>query len=208
LKKSATQIGLAGEYVPASPIRAAFWARATAALKRIAERADESSLQRAVAAPTDAGALARAISDYSWVSGAVEELDPLAALIARGAEQKVELLKVAGGALPVSNVAKLLGISRQAVDKRRREGKLLAIPRGADYVYPACEFADDGVVPGLAEILGQFGLQRSWAALAFLVTPDDQLGGLSPLKALQRNDARLREPTLRLARAAAGDGFS
>jgi hypothetical protein len=194
--------------VPATPIRAAFWARASAALKRIAERADESSLQRAVAAPTDAGALARAISDYSGGSGAVEDLDPLAALIARGAEQKVELLKHAGGALPVSNVAKLLGISRQAVDKRRREGKLLAIPRGADYVYPACEFADDGVVPGLAEILGQFGLQRSWAALAFLVTPDDQLGGLSPLKALQRNDARLREPTLRLARAAAGDGFS
>ncbi len=208
LKKSATQIGPAGEYVPATPIRAAFWARASAALKRIAERADESSLQRAVAAPTDAGALARAISDYSGGSGAVEDLDPLAALIARGAEQKVELLKHAGGALPVSNVAKLLGISRQAVDKRRREGKLLAIPRGADYVYPACEFADDGVVLGLAEILGQFGLQRSWAALAFLVTPDDQLGGLSPLKALQRNDARLREPILRLARAAAGDGFS
>src|SRR5258708_5190068 len=114
LKKSATQIGPAGEYVPATPIRAAFWARASAALKRIAERADESSLQRALAAPPDAGALPRAISDYSW-----------------------------GG-----------------------------------------------------------------AALAFLVAPDDQLGGLSPLKALQRNAARLREPTLRLARAAAGDGFS
>ena len=206
-KKSPAQIGLAGEYVPVSPIRAAFWARATTALRRIAERADESSLQRAVAAPTDAGALARAISDYSGVSDTVDVLDPLAALIARGAEQKVELLKDAGGALPVSDVAKLLGISRQAVDKRRREGKLLAIPRGADYLYPACEFADDGVVPGLADILGQFGQQRSWAALAFLVTPDDQLGGLSPLQVLQQNDASLREPTLRLARAAAGDGF-
>jgi len=78
-KKSATQTGLVlNEYVPASPIRAAFWARATTALKRIAERADETSLERAVAAPTDAGALARAISDYPGIVGAVEELDPLA----------------------------------------------------------------------------------------------------------------------------------
>ena len=46
------------------------------------------------------------------------------------------------------------------------------------------------------------------AALAFLITPDDQLGTLSPLEALQKKDARLKERTLRLARAAAGDGFS
>src|SRR5579862_4127710 len=83
-------------------IRAAFWARATTALKRITERADETSLERAVAAPTDAGALARAISDYPGIGGAVEELDPLAAAIARGAEQKVELLKQAGGALSIT----------------------------------------------------------------------------------------------------------
>jgi hypothetical protein len=208
-KKSATQAGLVlNDYVPASPIRAAFWARATTALKRIAERADETSLERAVAAPTDAGALARAMSDYPGIGDAVEELDPLAAAIARGAEQKVEILKQAGGALPVSDVAKLLGISRQAVDKRRRESKLLAVPRGADYVYPACGFADGEIVPGLTEILGQFGQQRSWAVLAFLVTPDDQLGTLSPLEALQKKDAKLKERTLRLARAAAGDGFS
>ena len=96
-KKSATQTGLVlNEYVPASPIRAAFWARATTALKRIAELADETSLERAVAAPTDAGTLARAISDYPGIGGAVEELDPLAAAIARGAEQKVELAEAGG----------------------------------------------------------------------------------------------------------------
>lgn len=194
-------------YVPGSPIRAAFWARATTALKQIAERADETSLQRAVAAPTDAGALARAISDNAILGGAVEELDPLAALIARGAEQKLELLQRAGGTLPVSDVAKLLGISRQAVDKRRREGKLLAVPRGADYAYPACQFENGDVVPGLAEILEQTDPKRAWGTLAFLITADDQLGGLSPLEALRRNDVNLKETMLRLARAASGDGF-
>ena len=195
------------EFAPGSPIREAFWARASAALKQIAEHADEQSLQRAVAAPTDAGAVARAISDSAVMTSAVAELDPLAALIAKGAGQKLELLKQAGGVLSVSDVARLLRISRQAVDKRRREGKLLAVARGADYAYPACQFDDDHVVPGLAELLGHIGREPAWAALAFLVTPDDRLGDQAPLAVLRSKDEKLKELTLRLARAVAGDGF-
>lgn len=195
------------EFAPGSPIREAFWARASAALKHIAEHADEQSLQRAVAAPTDAGAVARAISDSTVMTGAVAELDPLAALIAKGAGQKLELLKEAGGVLSVSDVARLLRISRQAVDKRRREGKLLAVARGADYAYPACQFDDDHVVPGLTELLGHIGREPTWAALAFLVTPDNRLGDLTPLAVFRSKDEKLKELTLRLARAVAGDGF-
>ena len=195
------------EFAPGSPIREAFWARASAALKQIAEHADEQSLQRAVAAPTDAGAVARAISDSAVMTSAVAELDPLAALIARSAEQKLELLKQAGEVLSVSDVARLLRISRQAVDKRRREGKLLAVARGADYAYPACQFDDDQVVPGLTELLGHIGREPAWAALAFLVTPDDRLGDEAPLAVLRSKDEKLKELTLRLARAVASDGF-
>src|ERR1700722_9390793 len=195
------------EFAPGSPIREAFWARASAALKQIAEHADEQSLQRAVAAPTDAGAVARAISDSAVMTSAVAELDPLAALIAKGAGQKLELLKQAGGVLSVSDVARLLRISRQAVDKRRREGKLLAVARGADYAYPACQFDDDHVVPGLTELLGHIGREPTWATLAFLVTPDDRLGDQAPLAVLRSKNEKLKELTLRLARAVAGDGF-
>jgi hypothetical protein len=195
------------EFALGSPIREAFWARASAALKQIAEHADEQSLQRAVAAPTDAGAVARAISDSTVMTNAMAELDPLAALIARGAGQKLELLKQAGGVLSVSDVARLLRISRQAVDKRRREGKLLAVTRGADYAYPACQFDDDQVVPGLTELLGHIGREPTWAALAFLVTPDDRLGEQAPLAVLRGKNEKLKELTLRLARAVAGDGF-
>jgi hypothetical protein len=195
------------EFASASPIREAFWARASAVLKQIAEHADEQSLQRAVAAPTDAGAVARAISDSAAMTSAVAELDPLAALIAKGATQKLELLKQAGGVLSVSDVARLLRISRQAVDKRRREGKLLAVPRGADYAYPACQFDEDRVVPGLTELLGHIGPEPTWAALAFLITPDDRLEDLTPLAVLRGKDEKLKELTLRLARAVAGDGF-
>src|SRR4051812_19880735 len=126
------------DFALGSPIREAFWTRASAALKQIAEHADERSLQRAVAAPTDAGAVARAISDSAVMTSAVSELDPLAALIARGAGQKLELLKQAGGVLSVSDVARLLRSSRQAVDKRRCAGQLLSVAGGAGYTHPAC----------------------------------------------------------------------
>jgi hypothetical protein len=139
--------------------------------------------------------------------GAVAELDPLAALIAKGAGQKLELLKQAGGVLSVSDVARLLRISRQAVDKRRREGKPPAVARGADYAYPACQFDDDQVVPGLTELLANIGREPTWATLAFLVTPDDRLGELAPLAVLRGKDEKLKQLTLRLARAVAGDGF-
>jgi hypothetical protein len=68
---------------------------------------------RAVSAPTDAGALARTISDTLPADNASSEIDPLASLIARGSS---------------SGISRRLLISRQAVDKRRREGKLLAVP--------------------------------------------------------------------------------
>jgi len=190
-----------------SPIRAAFRERASAALKRIVEEAEEDALIRAVSAPTDAGALARAISETLPTDSASSELDPLASLIARGAEQKLELLKQAGGGLSASDVSRLLHISRQAVDKRRREGKLLAVPRGSDYAYPACQFEDDRAIPGLPEMLAARTVDHPWATLAFLVTAEDELG-CSPVQALQHQDPKLKDRAIRLARVAAGgDGF-
>ena len=190
-----------------SPIRVAFWGRASAALKRIVEEAEEEALIRAVSAPTDAGVLARAISETLPTDRASNELDPLASLIARGAEQKLELLKQAGGGLSASDVARLLHISRQAVDKRRREGKLLAVPRGSDYTYPACQFEDDRTIPGLPEMLAARTVDHPWATLAFLLTPEDELG-CSPVQALQHQDPKLKDRAMRLARVAAGgDGF-
>jgi hypothetical protein len=190
-----------------SPIRAAFWERASAALMRIVEEAEEEALIRAVSAPTDAGALARAISEILPTDKASSELDPLASLIARGAEQKLELLKQAGGGLSASDVSRLLHISRQAVDKRRREGKLLAVPRGSDYAYPACQFEDDRTIAGLPEMLLARTVDHPWATLAFLVTPKDELG-CSPLQALRHQDPKLKDRALRFARVAAGgDGF-
>jgi hypothetical protein len=183
-----------------SAVRSAFVERSAAAIARIASQADERKLQQALSASTDVGTLAAVLSDAEALGEGVRELDPMASLIARAVKHKAELIARAGGVLTVQQVAQLLGITRQAVDKRRRERKLLAIPRGGDFRYPAAQFSDGEVVAGLRDVLAAVGLQGPWGTLAFLVAPDDELEGESPLDWLKHHPGQLA-PVLRLARA-------
>ena len=129
----------------ASLLREAFQRRATEAIARATRVATPAALAEALSAPTDAGAVARLLSA---TVGQVDEettgtLDPLAAAIARGTEIKQRLVKEAGGLLTASQMGALLGgISRQAVDKRRRAGQLLAVRVGNDWRYPAIQVED------------------------------------------------------------------
>ncbi len=105
----------------------------------------------------------------------------MASLIARSVGHKADLITRVGGALSVQQVAQLLGISRQAVDKRRRERTLLAVLRGSDFHYPVAQFTDGEVVPGLREVLAAIGPEGPWGTLDFLTAADDELEGASPL---------------------------
>jgi hypothetical protein len=186
-------------------VRSAFVERSAAAIARIARYADEAKLQKALAAATDVGTLAAVLSDAEAVGEGVRELDPMASLIARSVRHKAEIITRAGGALNVQQVAELLGITRQAVDKRRRERKLLAVPRGSDFRYPAAQFTDGEVVAGLRDVLAAIGLQGPWGTLDFLTAGDDELEGETPLGWLKRYPDQL-EPVLRLARGQGGHG--
>jgi hypothetical protein len=177
-------------------IRGAFAVRSLEAVSRMALKSSEDTICRAVSAPTDIGALARAVSEEA-ASPAVSELDEKAELLARGAELKEELIRRAGGYLSASEVSKLLGISRQAVDKRRRSGKLIAVPIKGDNAYPRCQFDREGVILGLQEALSSMPIESPWMRLEWLLTPDDALSGRSPLDALKAGD---RESVLRIAR--------
>jgi hypothetical protein len=85
------------------------------------------------------------------VGSAVTELDPLAPALARGVEHRRTLLNLAGSAMSAEEAGQILGITRQAVDKRRRAGTLLAVREGSDWRYPACQFEDGEVVAGPPE---------------------------------------------------------
>src|SRR5262249_14091474 len=88
----------------------AFVQRSMTAILRIAKAETDEKLSEALAAPTDVGMIARAISNTEVASTAVAELDPFASLIARGAEVKQALIEQAGGLLSASEVAKARGL--------------------------------------------------------------------------------------------------
>jgi hypothetical protein len=125
--------------------------------------------------------------------------DPLAKARLRGALAQRELVAADGGALSGAEIATLLGVSRQAVDKRRKAGQLLAVelPRRG-YLYPAWQVTDAGVLPGVVEVLAALRDHDPWAQARFFVTGSTRLGGKRPLDRLRRGDV---EAVLRAARA-------
>jgi len=111
------------------------------------------------------------------------------------------LLEQSGGALTAAEVAELLGITEDAVRKRARRGKLLALPRGGHSVYPAFQFDLDRrcPVPGLDAVLALLDTDSAQAKLRFFLTPDEDLGA-APIEVLRDGDPDARALLERKAR--------
>ncbi|HYZ33463.1 MAG TPA: hypothetical protein VE684_14430 [Crenalkalicoccus sp.] len=186
------------------PLREAFRQRALGAVERMAREAPPEALVAALAASTDVGTLARATADQA-ASDALRRLDPLAAATARGAEARVRLSEEAGGLLSTEQVATLLGITRAAVDKRRSVGKTLAVRVRGDWHYPAAQFRDGEVLPGIPEVLAHMPDASGWAILSFLLAEESALGGRTPLAALRTGELK---PVLRLVRGHEVDAYA
>ncbi len=120
-------------------------------------------------------------------------------------EHRQKLLQLAGGALSAEEAGRTLGITRQAVDKRRRANTLLAVREGSDWRYPACQFHQGEILPGIADVVQGFASAGPWAAPDFLLASDTVLEGDTPLQVLQSGD---RDRVLRLVHSSQGDGFS
>lgn len=115
--------------------------------------------------------------------------DPLAAARARGVIARQHLIERAGGLFGVEEAAKRLGISTPEIDSRRRAGLILGVqvPDG-EWVFPACQFTDDGVVPGLAEFLREFETITEWTQLAVLLAESARYSGRSALELLRAGE--------------------
>jgi hypothetical protein len=126
-------------------------------------------------------------SNRTWTEVATDwqVTDPFAAARQRAVELKRQLLEAEGGALTVAEVAKRLGISRQAVDKRRRARKLLALETSRGFLYPAWQFGDEGVLHGLDRVLAALEA-APWTQASWFPSGDSRLGDARPLEALRR----------------------
>ena len=110
-------------------------------------------------------------------------------------KNRARLLRQSVGA---EEAGDLTGRSRQAVERQRREGRVVALRAGRRWRYPAWQFDADGpggLVPGLPEVLAQLHLSPAGTA-HWLTTSRPELGGKPPIKLLRRRD---KEPVLRLA---------
>ncbi|MGH7586421.1 MAG: DNA-binding protein [Gemmatimonadales bacterium] len=161
--------------------------RSARVLEDLAAKAPADVLEAALVAPDPVGGVAAVLSKLAAARSTID-VDPLLDAIARGAEVKSALLTQAGGTWTAGQVAESLGISRQAVDKRRTRGALLAVPSGAgDHRYPRCQFTERGVIPHLEQVLRAFRVRDPWTQLSTLLGPSDTLGR-SVLDALRKGD--------------------
>ena len=120
---------------------------------------------------------------------------------------KVELLKRAD-MLTGAQLAERLGLTRATVDKRRTEGKLLALDFGTKrgFRYPAWQgdlVQDADARASFEQVLQSLGEEGVWSRYRFLTQDAPALGGVSPTEALR---AGRREEVLRAAQIwAAGE---
>jgi hypothetical protein len=115
--------------------------------------------------------------------------DPLARARLRGVLAQREILDADGGAVSAAEMAKALGITRQAVDKRRKAGQLIALEVGKrGYLYPAWQLGETGLLNGLASVLASLPEDSPWAIARFFVSGNHRLGGRRPLDVLRKGE--------------------
>lgn len=168
------------------PRRSAFATRAMNAILILLGETEPSELPEITAAPSDFDVLIRALHRIAETE-AMKARAPLLAARLRGLKMREELLSAHGGPLAVSRVASLLRVSRQAVDKRRKSGRLLAVNIGRrGYLYPAWQFEEQGLLGVMPSILAKLRDHSAWSILRFFLNGNFRLGGHSPLAALRR----------------------
>lgn len=174
--------------VSSDPVRTAFLARALNALARLTPELGEGVLGDAAGAESDLGVLVRALA-APGVLGLLAHDDPLARARLRGLEFRGEILRREGGTLSADQVATHLGLSRQAVDKRRRAGKLIGLSLGRrGYAYPVWQLGQEGILPGLEEVLTSLNVHDPWMRATFFLSGDPRLDGATPLEELRRGN--------------------
>src|SRR5215472_4706917 len=113
------------------PLRTSVLKRVTPAVLRLVEVSPEQQLLEALSTNTGMDALIHLVSgDTAAVEAASHVQDPLREAKARAARKFAGLLAADGGPIGVEDVAKLLRITRAAVDKRRKNGTLIGIEDG------------------------------------------------------------------------------
>jgi hypothetical protein len=164
----------------------AFYSRILRAFLQLENDLPSTMIDEATAAPTDYLVAVEALSSAPGTAQLIAE-DPFIAAKFRGLKRKQQMLETAGGALTSEQAAEVLGISRQAVDKRRASNQLLALTQGRrGYSYPSFQFEDGKTIIGLEEVLAELKDLDPWMQMVFFTSPNERLGDKTPLERLKK----------------------
>jgi hypothetical protein len=170
----------------ASTKHPAFYSRILRAFRRLENDLPPTLIDEATAAPTDYLVAVEALSSSPETTQLIAD-DPFIAAKFRGLKRKQQMLETAGGALTSEQVAEVLGISRQAVDKRRAANQLLALTQGRrGYSYPSFQFEDGKTITGLEDVLEELKELDPWMQMVFFTSPNERLEGKTPLEQLRK----------------------
>lgn len=148
----------------------------------------EAALKEALNAPTEFATILLAL-ERPEVAAAVRDQDPLGMARLRGIEARRRILTGDGGMLRAEKVGEILTMSRQAVEKRRKAGRLIGVSLGRrGFGYPAWQFSERGTLPGLEAVLDALKLDDAWTKLVFFASENSATGGKKPLDVLRSGD--------------------
>jgi hypothetical protein len=165
-------------------------ARALRAIDAIMRGVPHSAALEAVGKASDLGSL---VALLQATNTAFLDDQPFAKALLRGVAARDELLTAEGGVISADAVKDVLHLSsRQAVDNRRKAGRLLAVEAGRrGFHFPIWQFSpNDGMLRGFEATLGELresGLDP-WMSLIFFLDLSPGLGGRTPLRALREGD--------------------
>jgi hypothetical protein len=175
-----------------------FFSRAFNALSSITNELSSQSVEELTASATDFELLVNALSAAS-IAAESSDGDPLNRAKLRGIEHRKRIIEKLGGTLSVEQVSELIGISRQAVDKRRSQNQLIGLIQGKrGYAYPAFQFEDGKALDGLKDVLGALSGHDPWMQSIFFANGNDRLNHRTPLDALRKGET---EAVVRAAEA-------
>jgi hypothetical protein len=155
-------------------------------IRALVELLEQANLPEAVAASSDYNLLLNVLQQPGVIPLLVAK-DPLAKAKIRGILAKPQLLEAEGGCLSSDEAARFLGISREAVNKRRQQGKLIGLPAGRSYRYPVWQFQDGKTLTGLETVLQAIKVQDPWMQVAWMLNSNLRLGQ-RPLDALRSGE--------------------
>lgn len=168
------------------PVRGSFVQRSFTAILDVAKRMQPSELRDAAASSTNLEALVSGLLKPASI-GLLQAIDPLAPAKLRGLRARDELFGAEGGTLSAAEVAELLGITRQAVNKRREARKLIGVEIGRrGFRYPAWQFAAGATLAGLEDVLTALRNAPALAQMRFFLSGSHHLGGKRPIDLLRK----------------------